>query len=117
LLTIARHQSINVFTALKRKAVRFLSDAASNDPAIADSTDSRGHVHRGPETELSVKQEFSRVHAALQSLPERQRSALLLKAQEDMSYEEIAAVMQVTVSSVESLIFRARRKLLELLED
>jgi len=50
-------------------------------------------------------------------LPERQRSALLLKAQESMSYEEIAEIMQVSVSSVESLIFRARRKLVEILED
>jgi RNA polymerase sigma-70 factor (ECF subfamily) len=49
-------------------------------------------------------------------LPERQRTALLLKSQENLSYDEIASVMDVSVSSVESLIFRARKKIIGLME-
>ena len=43
-------------------------------------------------------------------------TAIMLKAQENLSYEEIAAIMKTSASSVESLIFRARRKLMEILE-
>ena len=46
---------------------------------------------------------------ALERLPERQRTAMLLKAQHDMSYDQIAQVMNTSMSSVESLIFRGRK--------
>lgn len=116
LLTIARNQSINVFAALKRKALRFLTDPMSSDPDSQNPADSVWNQHRGAESELVTKQELSRVQKALQDLPARQRAALLLKAQEDMSYEEIAEIMQVSVSSVESLIFRARKRLVDILQ-
>lgn len=51
------------------------------------------------------------VRAALASLPENQRAAMILKVYEDRSYAEIAEVLGVTVSSVESLLFRARQSL------
>lgn len=51
------------------------------------------------------------VQAALQSLPENQRAAIILKIYEDRPYSEIAAVMGVSVASVESLLFRARQEL------
>ncbi len=116
LLAIARNQSINVFSSLKRKAVRLFaeeeietSDLGSTTNHTASTTDAE-HL-------LSIKQEFSRVTAALKKLPERQRTALLLKTQENMSYEEIAIVMQSSASAVESLIFRARKTILEILKD
>lgn len=59
---------------------------------------------------------MARVQGALNELPERQRTALMLKAQEDMSYAEIAVIMGASASSVESLIFRARKRLLEIME-
>ncbi|MDQ1286383.1 MAG: hypothetical protein QG663_1817, partial [Thermodesulfobacteriota bacterium] len=68
------------------------------------------------ETMLSIKQQFQRMEKALKKLPERQRTALLLKSQENLSYDEIASVMDVSVSSVESLIFRARKKIIGLME-
>lgn len=51
------------------------------------------------------------VRAALASLPENQRAAMILKVYEDRSYAEIADVLGVTVPSVESLLFRARQSL------
>jgi len=116
-LTIARNQSINVFAALKRKALRFLADPVASDSEFQELGDSMWDQQLGAEAELLRKQELSRVQKALEELPERQRTALLLKAQENLSYEEIAQIMQASVSSVESLIFRARRRLVEILED
>lgn len=48
---------------------------------------------------------------ALKGLPDRQRIALVLSRFEGRSYREIAEIMNVSTSSVESLIFRARSTL------
>ena len=69
------------------------------------------------ETLMSIKQKFSQLEKALKKIPERQKTALLLKSQENLSYEEISKIMSVSVSSVESLIFRGRKKLLDLMEN
>ncbi len=60
------------------------------------------------------------VKKAVNELPERQRIALILSKFEGKSYKEIAQIIGVSLSSVESLIFRAkenlRKKLLLLIE-
>ena len=60
---------------------------------------------------LSAAEREARLRQALDSLPARQRLALVLASFEDKSYEEIAAAMGISLSSVESLLFRARRGL------
>jgi len=52
---------------------------------------------------------------AMAALPARQKMALVLVSFEDKSYEEIAAAMEVSVPAVESLLFRARKNLAEIL--
>ncbi len=52
--------------------------------------------------------------AAFGELPENQRAAMLLKLNENLSYLEIANILNVSVASVESLIFRARSRLRQL---
>jgi RNA polymerase sigma factor (sigma-70 family) len=54
---------------------------------------------------------------ALQHLPPTQRSALVMREFEGRSYAEIAQVMGLSQSALESTIFRARRGLAEHLED
>ena len=51
------------------------------------------------------------VDAAIASLPEAQRLAIVLRRYEDMPYEEIAIVLKTTVPAVKSLLFRAREEL------
>lgn len=53
------------------------------------------------------------IDTAMAKLPERQRMALVLRRFEHLPYEEIAAAMDLTVSSVKSLLFRARAHLRE----
>lgn len=48
---------------------------------------------------------------AIEKLPETQKTAFVLHKMEDLPYAEIAEVMQVTIASVESLLFRARQNL------
>ena len=54
------------------------------------------------------------VRELLECLPENQRSALLLREQEEMSYREIALVLGIAESKVKIDIFRARRRLRDL---
>jgi RNA polymerase sigma-70 factor, ECF subfamily len=116
LLTIARNQSINVFSSLKRKALRFLNELDADENRGRSDNPFSASPH-DVENLLSMKQEVFRVEEALKSLPERQRTAVLLKAKESMSYDEIARIMNTSSSSVESLIFRARKRLMEILDD
>ncbi len=64
-----------------------------------------------PDWEQKRRVEF--VRKAVNELPERQRMALVLSQFEGRSYKEIAEIMKVSLSSVESLIFRGRSSLRE----
>ncbi|TND09339.1 MAG: RNA polymerase sigma-70 factor, ECF subfamily [Bacteroidetes bacterium] len=64
-----------------------------------------------PGIRLENKEKAAVLFNALQKLPENQRTAWTLHKIEDLSYEEISGVMQTTLSSVESLMFRARQNL------
>jgi RNA polymerase sigma-70 factor (ECF subfamily) len=67
--------------------------------------------------DLMLSRERSRkISDALQSLPENQRMALVLKRYDDLSYQEIAQILDCSVSAVESLLVRAKRNLQEKLK-
>ena len=54
---------------------------------------------------------------ALVQLPRHQAQVFCLRHIEDMSYEDIADLMQVNVNSVGAILFRARERLRALLKD
>lgn len=116
-LTIARNQSINTLASIKRKALQFFGDRDEDEPELEFSFNPMSAGPQDAETLMSIKQKFSQLEKALKKIPERQKTALLLKSQENLSYEEISKIMSVSVSSVESLIFRGRKKLLDLMEN
>lgn len=70
----------------------------------------------GPEESLENKERRQILMQAVEKLPENQKIAFTLSKYEDLSYKEIAAVMDTTVSSVESLLFRAKKNLQKSLE-
>ncbi|PWW05535.1 RNA polymerase sigma-70 factor (ECF subfamily) [Paenibacillus cellulosilyticus] len=61
-----------------------------------------------PELRLLQNERMSMVREAINNLPEKQRSALILREYEQLDYQEIASILGQTVSSVKSLLFRAR---------
>jgi RNA polymerase sigma-70 factor (ECF subfamily) len=79
---------------------------------------SSGEVSTGePSTDAIETKELEReVMAALDYLPENQKAAMLLRVNEELSYEEISKVLSISVAGVESLIFRARTRLKQLLK-
>jgi RNA polymerase sigma factor (sigma-70 family) len=62
------------------------------------------------------REEFRHVVADVQELPETQRTALLLREIDALSYDQIAEAMDTTVPSVKSLLVRARVSLAEAAE-
>ena len=77
-------------------------------PEVEDDAD--------PEISTSREQLRARVAAAITSLPERQRTALLLSHYQGLSNPETAQVLETSVDAVESLLARARRSLKQTLK-
>jgi RNA polymerase sigma factor (sigma-70 family) len=84
------------------------------------SADAQESMDMVPEVEAAStaekvhnREEFRQIIADVNKLPETQRSALLLREMDALSYEEIAAAMETTVPSVKSLLVRARISLAE----
>jgi RNA polymerase sigma-70 factor (ECF subfamily) len=66
---------------------------------------------------LQNKEQAAILFAAIDKLPENQKTAFILHKLDDLSYSQIAEIMNVSLSSVESLMFRAKQKLQNLLRD
>jgi RNA polymerase sigma factor (sigma-70 family) len=60
---------------------------------------------------LENKEKAAVLFKAINKLPENQKTAFILSKSENLSYTEISEVMKMTVSSVESLLFRAKQNL------
>jgi RNA polymerase sigma factor (sigma-70 family) len=74
-------------------------------------------LDRGRAAPQSRSEELFGLEDALSQLPEQQRRAVLLRDWRGLSYEEIAAQLGVSHAAVETLIFRGRRTLAELLRE
>lgn len=66
---------------------------------------------QNPENILISKENSLKVQKALDSLPENQRTAIILSKYDDLPQKEIAAIMKVTEGAVEALIQRAKQNL------
>jgi len=85
--------------------------AARREPGSDEALRQVVDEHPDPERRLEQEQTAAAVHAALAALPPRQRLAVVLSRFEGLSYQEIAAALDCSISSVESLLFRARQAL------
>jgi RNA polymerase sigma-70 factor (ECF subfamily) len=87
---------------------------------LVDSMDAEGMEPGAPNpmpaSELLEERELQEaLISSIRRLPEKQRAALLLRVNDELSYSEISDVLSTSVSSVESLIFRARENLRKML--
>jgi RNA polymerase sigma factor (sigma-70 family) len=103
LYRIARNRSLNHLR--RHQAI----GVDSMDVHLADNgTTTADRVHR--------REEFRQLMGDVQGLPETQRTALLLREIDALSYDQIAEAMETTVPSVKSLLVRARVSLAEAAE-
>ncbi len=108
LFSIAHNLALNELDRSYRKRERPLED-----PALERMEDPQP----GVEERLDGKRAVSSIERALAGLPERQRAALLLRAEQGLGYAEIAEVLGASSASVKSLIHRARESLLARLDE
>jgi len=66
---------------------------------------------------LDNKETAKILYAALESLPDNQQTAFVLYEMEGMDYKQIAETMELSMSAIESLLFRARAALRKKLEN
>ncbi len=110
LFTITRNLCLNEIRRRTRHPAESLDQTRddADDQPLYQVEDKRV----APATEVLLRGELvEKVDAALAVLPENQRTALLLCRQEELSYEEIAAVLGCSLSATKSLIHRARETL------
>jgi RNA polymerase sigma factor (sigma-70 family) len=115
---LADDRPINVRPWLYRIARnRCLNHLRRNRAVGVDSMDIHFAEH-GASTADKVheREEFRQLLHDIRDLPETQRSALVLREMDALSYEQIAEAMETTVSSVKSLLVRARVSLTEAAE-
>ena len=106
LLKITRNLVFNELRRRNRHAVTPLqTDAEGEEMQLRDE---RGSA---PDTMLLERELQRAVEAAIGELPETQRMAVVLRRYEELSYEEIADVLEQSVPAVKSLLFRARTTL------
>jgi len=103
LYRIARNRSLNHLRRIQAVPVD------SMDLHLSDHGDSAAD-------KVHSREEFRLLVDDIQGLPETQRTALLLREMDALSYEQIAEAMETTVPSVKSLLVRARVSLAEAAE-
>ena len=108
LFTITRNLVFNEVRRKKRK------------PAVSmDEREEEFHLATvdtrtaSPDDDVLQSELEETVDAAIANLPEKQRLAVVLRRYEEMPYEEIASVLDMTIPAIKSLLFRARAQLKE----
>ncbi|QZY53814.1 sigma-70 family RNA polymerase sigma factor [Crassaminicella profunda] len=98
----------NAYIDFVRKNSR--SYVKSNDffYAIAD--------RKTPEGKLLIKEQYEEIVDLIGKLPEKQKQVLLLCDFNDLSYKEAAEIMNISLSYIKVLLFRARQHLRDRVE-
>ena len=115
LFTIARNLCLNEIRRRSRHPTESLdaTHPESEDQPLHQFEDKK--TASAPESLLQRELE-GKIAQALAELPENQRTALLLCRQDELSYEEIAEVLDCSLSATKSLIHRGRETLKEKLK-
>ena len=101
LFTILRNLHVSAYRTRKRRDIWTTIDEAQSSIE--------------PEQEAGLQTHD--VLAAIDQLPEEQKSLLLLISVEDLSYEQAARVLAIPIGTVMSRLFRARQRLRTVMED
>lgn len=116
LFTITRNLVFNESRRRKNRPTTSLDAPVSGADEDAGPRQFADESTPSPETALLEREMREAIDAAIGELPEQQRMAVVLRRYEEMPYEEIARVLDLTVPAVKSLLFRARSFLRERLE-
>ena len=106
LLKITRNLVFNEMRRTKRRAhVPLQPEAGAEDPPLKDD------LNLAPDVSLLETELQQTIEEAILQLPDTQRMALVLRRYEQLSYEQIGEVLDLSVPAVKSVLFRARSEL------
>jgi len=104
---IAINKSLNHLRSKKRKSwMKLFGNSFETQKEMFEISD-----YKEPQAILENAEKEKMLKEAIDSLPDNQRVAFVLSKYDELSNPEIADIMKTTVSSVESLNFRAKRNL------
>lgn len=122
ILSIARTTSLNVIRAQREWTAEYnevtfdASEGPNEEPFTngnANTSSITSSFALGPIEPLLKRSTHIELRDAIQELPELQRTAICLKWIEELSYEETADAMRVSLANVKSLLHRAKNTLEE----
>ncbi len=106
LLKITRNLVFNEMRRSKRRGhVPLQSEPGAEEVPLKDET------NPAPDASLLESELQRAIEEAIVQLPKSQRMALVLRRYEQLSYEQIAEVLDLSVPAVKSVLFRARTEL------
>lgn len=103
-----------LYRIARNRSLNHLRRASAIGVDSMDVHFAEGGISTGEKVER--REAFRQLIADVQQLPETQRTALLLREIDALSYEQIAEAMETTIPSVKSLLVRARISLAEAAE-
>ena len=106
---IAVTKSLNVIRTMNRKKrIGFFRQAIGLEEVMDEA---KAPDDSKPDIQLEDQERLEILLQSIGKLPENQRVALTLHRLEGFTHEEVAEILQTSVPSVESLIFRAKKNL------
>jgi len=107
LLKITRNLVFNELRRSKRRGHVPLQ----SEPGAEDHHPLKDEANPAPDASLLEAELQREIEEAIVQLPDSQRMALVLRRYEQLSYEQIAEVLDLSVPAVKSVLFRARTEL------
>jgi RNA polymerase sigma-70 factor (ECF subfamily) len=110
LYRIATNRSLNYLRNNKRR--RFFQ---SIEEAFTGGRNNNHEISQNdadqPDKNITDRERGEILHLAIDHLPDKQRIAFTLNKYEDLSYQQISEIMEISLASVETLIHRAKKNL------
>ena len=103
LFRIATHLALNALRDGKNERTQERLDERTDDVPVRQVPDGKPSVEQA----MVYQTRLAEVRAAITTLPEKQKAAVLMHKYEEMEYSQIAKVLNCSESAVKSLLFRA----------
>jgi RNA polymerase sigma-70 factor (ECF subfamily) len=116
LKTVTTNLTLNYLSRYRKRWRLFSEMHAASDDAESDAPELDWEVPDSIMADLSAEDRARVVEEALRQLPDHQRLPLVLYHFEEMSYQEIADKLNVSLTKIKTDIRRARAALLPLLQ-
>lgn len=108
---ITTNLCLNWLESAQMRTQTLAAEMSRDDQPV--SMDDWAQAAPSPEQTLVREEQATRLHKAIWALPPRYRAAIELRHFQELSYEEMAEVLERPLSSVKSDLFRARKMLAE----